>query len=141
MTKKIKIIFTLSFILNIVLIGVLLGVLSHAKPQYRLDNIEGSAKEVLRANMDKKRDAMQANHEKMNVYKKKLQEIMIAPEFNREDFDKVMNDILTIKNDIEDIKSNVFGDALSELSQQDRELISENLLRKLSKKPRKPREK
>lgn len=128
MSYKIKVIFTLSFLLNIVLLGVLLGGLYHHKKPRPPFPETAAIKEEMHKNIRANRADMHRDFKKIKEYKKELKEIIVAEEFDESAFQKKMDDILNVKNVISKRKAVTFGKTLSALSLEDRQVFSRHVL-------------
>lgn len=132
MSKKMKVIFTLSFLLNILAVGVLLGGAYKMKSNHPpLGSISEATREILKKNIQADRAEMRRNFRQMQAYKKELRDVIGAEEFDRKIFNAKVNQILAVKGKISARKVETLGKTLSELSQEDRKAFSGHVLGQL----------
>lgn len=132
MSKKIKVIFTLSFLFNIILIGVLVGGFYKTQRKHYFYPENPRIQKVMKSNMEKNKVDMTESFKQMRGYKDELKSIIIAHDFDRVAFEEKMNQILAIKNDMSTRKAQTLGKTLSELSQEERKELSAFVLRRLT---------
>lgn len=132
MSKKIKIIFTLSFLLNIIFIGALIGGLYKSQKGNPMSSMDDNVQKIIKKNMDENRDNMRVKFDQMKDLKSELKIIVEAENFDKSAFDKQMSQILKIKSDMGQGKADSLAKTLSELSQEDRKSFSNNVLRLLN---------
>ncbi len=134
MSKKIKIIFTLSFLLNIILVGILLGGSYKMQKKHHSFPKDPHIQEVMKSNMKKNKVHMVENFKKIRGYRDELKSIIIAEDFNQEAFEVKMSQILAVKNVISGRKVQTLGNTLSELSLEERKEFSGFVLSRLTDK-------
>ncbi len=136
MKKSVKIIFTLSIILNLLLLGIIGG---HA---YRIKNkprawdevkqslapetnkvfkeaFKGKGKDIWRFSKDVKQR------------KQALKEVIVAEEFDSVAFDAAARDLLTLKEAFSDRKVKFMEGVLSQLPQEERVKLADHMVEKL----------
>ena len=140
MKKSMKIIFTLSILLNLALVGAV-GGQTYKRYQWHQPPAElgEQSRDVMRQKMKAAREDMRAQFQKMREHHQALKDIISAPEFDTQAYDAGIEKILGIKDDIAHHKAAVMGQILSELSQEERQKMSGRLLHSLSGKPSKHR--
>ena len=136
MSKTVKLIVTFSFLLNIILVGIIVGGIFQQKRHHPFENIPVSQeiKLVFNKTMSQNREKMRVHFKQMKEYKKELRQIIIADEFDRQAYAVQMDKIRTIKNIMATQKAKTLGDTLSELSYEERKEISGHVLNRLSGK-------
>jgi uncharacterized membrane protein len=136
MSKTVKLIVTFSFLLNMVLVGVVVGGLykKHNAHTPRFENMSAETREVLKQSIQKNREAMRENVEQMRGHKEELKVIITAEEFDAAAYDMKMDQVLSIRNTMMVQKSKALGQTLSSLSQEQRTEMSGHILRRLSGK-------
>jgi Spy/CpxP family protein refolding chaperone len=133
MKKTIKIIFTLSLLLNIALIGVVLGGM-YKRYKWHQPPVELSEKsqKILKDNFQQTRMEMRESFDKIRADGRELQHIITAETFDREAYDEAVSKILKKKDDLAHAKADSMGDVLSRLSVEERQKISKRLVRGLA---------
>lgn len=131
MSKKIKIIFTLSFLLNILVLGVLLGGAYKMKNWHDPSSFSESTREVMRENIRMNRADMRQDFNKIREYKKDLKHIMTAEKFDKIAFEEKINQVFEIKNVISQRKAQTLSKTLSQLPQEERKAFSSHVLGQL----------
>lgn len=134
MSKKVKIIFTLSFLLNLVLFGVLFGgmyKMHHWRDSMSM-NMSEHTRVVFKENMSVNREAMRDDFQKMKQYKDELEVIISAESFDAAAYALKMSQIKEIKDNIFERKQATLQNTLSNLSQQEREDFSGHVMRMVS---------
>ena len=133
MKKTIKIIFTLSLLLNIALIGVVLGGV-YKRHKWHQPPIELSEKsqKILKDNFQQSRMQMKESFDQIRADSRELQNIITAETFDREAYNEVVSKILENKDALAHAKADSMGDVLSRLSAEERQKISKRLVRGLS---------
>ena len=137
MTKTMKIIFTLSILINLVLVGVVSGSLykrhkKHAPPIPKELSTEIRAK--LEGNIKESRGKMREQFKELKQSHEVLQRIVTAEQFDIDAYNESVNKILDAKDEISKQKAEMMGNILSELSLEERKKISEKLVKSLSYK-------
>jgi len=136
MSKNIKIIFTLSFLLNIILVGIILGGIYKPKRSNYFDkaSVSSEVREVFKKNMHQNREEMRNSFKEIKAYKDELKAIIIAEKFDEVAYSNTMKKIRDVKNLMSESKAQSLGKTLSTLSQEERKQAANLVLRKLSKK-------
>ena len=135
MTKTTKIIFTISLILNLALIGVIAGgVYKKAKRHMPPAELSLSSREMMRENIENSKKTMRADFKKMKQHRDDLEDIMLADSFDIEAYNMVVERILDAKDRIAREKSVVMGKTLAQLPLAERKKFAGHVLRSLSHK-------
>lgn len=136
MSKNIKIIFTLSFLLNIILVGVVLGGVYKKRSFHvnHLAEVSPQTREIFKKHISKNRSEMQKHFEQLKGHKQDIKNIIIAEKFDEQAYSDKMDQILAIKNTMVTQKAKTLGQTLSKLSQEERKEMSTHVLRKFSGK-------
>lgn len=144
MTNRLKIIFTISVLLNVLLIGMISGnMYHHIKPKHIDVAIDDKTKSLIHQKMKEGRPDMRLHMKQTRAQKSALEEIITAPEFNIDDYKAVTKEILASKNQMGLKKADRMGEVLQSLSQEERQQISKKFLKNMMgghKKPRHHRE-
>ncbi|HPF78404.1 MAG TPA: periplasmic heavy metal sensor [Alphaproteobacteria bacterium] len=139
MTKRIKIIFTLSVLLNILLAGVVAGHFiqkdRYHRPPMELDQ---QTREKMKASFEKSREEMREFFQEMRKQRDALDEIISAPEFDRAAYDTAVSDILESKGEIVRKKAVMMGGMLSDMSVEERRKMAPFIVRGLTSDRSKP---
>lgn len=135
MTKTMKIIFTLSILINLVLIGAVGGNFykhhkKHGLPIPKELSVESRAK--LEENMKQSRGEMREQFKALKKNHEVLQNIVSAEQFDHEAYKVAVNKILDAKDELGRQKAEMMGNVLSELSLEERKKLSAKLLKSLS---------
>lgn len=133
MSKCIKIIFTISLLLNLALIGVVGGGVwkrwNHPMPfQEASDETRALFKQAFENN----RDAMRADIDALRTARPALEKIITAQDFNRAAYDAEINTILKVRSGMEQRRAQVLGDILAQLPAAERQKIAPKMLEKLT---------
>lgn len=135
MKKSIKIIFTLSLLLNLILMGVVGGGLYKKYERHTLPSEFGeNVRSTLKENVKKSRQEIRAQFKEMRQYSEALKEIINAPEFDQEAYKAITGKILEGKDRVARQKADVMGNTLAELSQEERQEISAHIIKRLGPK-------
>lgn len=142
MTKYIKIIFTISLLLNLLLIG-LVGAGAYKKHQWHKGKFSDNPniKAVVQKNMENNkgqfRDSMKEMRDQINI----LKDIIEAEEFDMTKYDDQVSKIISGKNEMAEMKARAMGQALAELSYEERQEFSRHVIKSLVGRGKKsPRE-
>ena len=135
MSQKIKIIFTLSFLLNILLVGYIGGqeYKKHKKPDFK-HSISRESQALLKSNMRSHKRAMQEDKRNLKSIKKELGEIVEADDFDKEKFTTQMNLLLEGKHNISKKKAVHIAQTLEQLPKADRAVIFKRMMHHLGGK-------
>ena len=135
MTRYIKIIFTFSLLLNVLLIGV---VGAGMYKRYQATDFSQSRiadnpniKNVVKKAVIENRSQARANMKEMRSRLSALKDVIEAKDFDRAAYDAQVSKILSGRNDMAKIKAKAMGDALSDLSYEERQEFSRHALKSL----------
>jgi Spy/CpxP family protein refolding chaperone len=132
MTKKVKIIFTLSLILNLMLLGLIGGKIYKKTSYHRDIEISDSSRDIIRQNIKEAKENVRAQFKQMRAYKDELETIITADQFDINAYNDVIGKMLALKSDISVSRAESMGKTLSELPKEDRLKLSDRFLRSLS---------
>lgn len=140
--KYIKIIFTISLILNVMMAGVVLGGFykrHYEGPKMRTpSNISAEGQQILRDNMKANRSAMRDATREMKQSQKALQNVIAAENFDRVAYEEIVKNMLQNRSNMSQNKAFAMGDVLEALSQADREKMAKRLFKGIVMDGRKP---
>ncbi len=127
-----KIIFTVSVLLNLTLVGFV-GAHQYKKYQHHkmLDNRHGEAQDIIKK-LKPSRSEMQERMKAIRQNRTDLKMIIEADEFDLEAYEITIDKILDDKNMSARVRAEKMGKTLSSLSQEDRQKISTHMLSKFS---------
>ena len=139
MTHRIKIIFTISILFNVLFVGMVAGNFYHRiNPPQAVSDIDHSIKELIKDKMVKSGGDTRAEIKKIRAHKDSLKNIITANEFDLEAYNTVVDKILTSKNDMGRQKAEKMGEVLQSLSREERQKISKRFLKGMMGGPKKP---
>ena len=132
MTKTIKIIFTLSILLNLTLMGFVGADYykrsKHHKPPFMMDkNIHDIVKKLKPS-----REEMKQRMREARENREALKSIIQAKEFDLSAYQSAMDKIMNQKDKMARARVDKMGETLSQLSQEDRIALSNHMIKKLS---------
>lgn len=136
MTKTVKIIFTMSLVLNVLLLGGGIGALVHHPER------AGEWKKVKESLSPETRDLMKATFKKSKgevfplfkeVRKKKqeMKNVIMAEEFDPDVYDELATELKSIKGPLLDHKLEIIKGVLSQLPQDERVKLADHTVDKL----------
>ncbi len=136
MKKAIKIIFTVSVLLNIALIGVVGGHAFKKQKGYeshnKFENLSAETRDILEANRQKMRADKKGNWERKKQDREALQKIISADVFNRDEYNDAVGKMLDQRDDMMRSKAATMAEILDSLPQAEREELSKHIMRGLS---------
>jgi Asp-tRNA(Asn)/Glu-tRNA(Gln) amidotransferase A subunit family amidase len=132
MTKTIKIIFTLSILLNVVLIGLVGGCYYKKFKRQSYSHFGFTQNEMVAEKMEKSREEMREKYKKMRDQLEALESLIVEPEFNQDKYSQAVEGIIDTKNDMARRKAMLMGEVLSDMSLEERQKMSKNITRSLS---------
>lgn len=134
MTKTIKLIFTISVLLNVLLLGFIGGTI-HKKRSYWKDvkvELSEEGRDVIKKNMKASRQEMQKKFQSMKKNHSTLKKIIEAPEFDQDAYEKAVDVVLNSKDEMMRHRAQSMGKTLAELSLVERKKLSSRMLQSLS---------
>lgn len=136
MTNTIKIIFTISVLVNVLLVGFVAGSAYRQQTQWKDVKTELSDKghDIVQKNLVKSREDMREKFKEMKKHHTALKKIVEAPEFDQEAYDQTIEHILRNKDEMARFKAEAMGKTLAELPPEERKKLSGRMLKSLSGK-------
>lgn len=133
--KTSKIIFTISILLNLVFLGFV-GSHEYKKSQHHnfTNNIHEKSKGIIRQNLDISEDERRQKMKEVQQKRQALKDIVTAPEFDLVQYNKITEELLAQKDQMERKKAAALGQAMVDLSQEERQELSTHLLSKKGNK-------
>lgn len=134
MTKPIKIIFTLSLLLNIALVGVTVGCWwkkahHHGTP---FSNTAPETQALFKESFDENRAAMRADIDAIRASRTALETIIRAEPFDRAAYDAEVAKVLNIREGMNNRRAAILGGILEKLPAAEREKIVKKIVSKLT---------
>ena len=138
MSRNLKIIFTLSFALNLLLIGFLAGQALKPKPENPYHaNLSKESHQLLKNTMHQSRKDTHEEMQSMRMHKKELEAIITQEPFNKAQFITSMHNLSTIKHNIAQKRIQKFADMMENVPAEERKVVLKRLIKPfLGKKPR-----
>lgn len=129
-TKAVKVIFTVSVILNVLLLGAAGGLAYkhwNDKPPYHAIHAEMSpeARNIVARTMQNAFRDSRADMKEARAIKKDIRAIMVAPEFDAEAFDAKAEKLHSIMSAMGHKRIDITKDLAAQLSQDDRKVLAE----------------
>ena len=137
MTKTMKIIFTLSILINLVLIGVVGGSFykHHKKYAHPIPKeLSAESRAELEDDMKASREKMRAQFKELKKYHGELRSVVTAEEFDIDAYNESVDRILDTKDEMGKQKAEMMGNILSKLSLEERRKVSERFLKSFTHK-------
>lgn len=140
MRKTLKIIFTVSLLLNLVLIGVGAGAAYKMRANFALSPqpVSTEVRQKLKRSMKENRAEMRPLFKQMKENKKELRTILTAEEFDASAYRKSMENILDVKDKVARQRAVSMEKVLAELSPSERQKISERFLKRMDGNHKRP---
>lgn len=133
MSQSIKTIFTLSLLLNLILVGVSVGCL-WKRHDHKMPFSEASeqTRAEFRAAFEGNRDSMRADIDSIRASRASLESIIAAEPFDRAAYDAEVKDVLSIRDKMGQRRAGILGDVLEKLPASERALIAKKISSKLA---------
>lgn len=133
MSKPIKIIFTLSLLLNLILVGVSVGCL-WKRHDHKMPFAEASeeTRAQFRAAFEDNRDAMRADIDTVRAARASLEGIIAAEPFDRAAYDAEVKEVLVVRDRMGERRADILGDVLEKLPAEERAQIARKISSKLA---------
>lgn len=135
MKKTHKVLFTISIILNLALMGVIGGhAMKRAQdmPWFELkDKLSPQTQELMKNMFEGKKDVIFKNWQTLKEKKKKLEEVITAEQFDENAFDAAMQDWQAFNSQVTEGKKLSFKVLLKQLPQEERIKLAEHLVQVL----------
>lgn len=130
MSKRMKVIFTLSLIANILMIAVGAGLFYRfTKDQVPIaGDMSPEARHFVARTFQEGREKVKPLFEQVKQQRPKVEAIILADEFDRAAYDREVDKMLDIRDQISRERASVMGEALADLPQADREKFARRAL-------------
>ncbi len=140
MNKKIKVVLTLSLILNIFLIGFIGGQIYKLQHHKRIVNesragLSSDTKVLMRETFKNNRKLARSLFREANQKKKALIDIFTAEEFDEKAYDMVAEDLLRLGGEISKQRLEIFKELAVKLPQDERQALSKIVAVKMFGRP------
>ncbi len=138
MNRRMKIIFTVSLLLNIVFVGVAAGMFYKFCRDLPIPGtMSPDARSFVARTYQNGREEVKPLISEVKERKKKVESILLSDQFDRKSYDKAVDDVLATQAKIMRHRADTMGKALAELSPEDRKKFSREILDGLT--PGRPR--
>ena len=139
MSRNLKILFTLSFAVNLLLIGFLAG--QAIKPQYKDKQhhiaLSEDSQKLLKETMRQSRKETHEDMQAMRAHKKELEAIIAQDPFDKAQFITAMHNVSTIKHNMAQKRIEKFADMMEDIPSEERKAVLKRLIKPfLGKKPK-----
>jgi Spy/CpxP family protein refolding chaperone len=133
MSKCIKIIFTLSLLLNLVLAGMVGGgAWKHWHHEMPFGEASEQTRALFKQSFDNNRAAMKADIDALRAVRPALEKIVAAEKFDRAAYDAEVKKVLDVRNKMGQRRAAIMGDILAQLPQAERESVGKRMLMKMT---------
>lgn len=133
MSKRMKLVFTVSVLLNIVLVAVGAGMLyRYAQGIPIPGTMSPDARNFVARTYQNGREEVKPLITEVKARRKKVETILQSDDFNRKAYDAAVDDLLETQGKIARHRADTMGRALNELSPEDRKKFSKEILVNLS---------
>lgn len=133
MNKPIKIIFTLSLLLNLALVGVLVGCQwkrhDHKMP---FSEASESTRAQFKAAFEGNRANMRADIDAIRTSRATLESIITAEPFDRSAYNAEIQNVLNVRDRMGERRATILGDVLEKLPADERAQIAKKITSKLT---------
>lgn len=138
MSKRIKLIFTISILLNIVFIGVGAGMLYRYCQDIPIPGtMSPDARNFVARTYQNGREEIKPLIDEVKVRRKTVEDILQSDGFDRKAYDSAVDDLLETQGKIARHRADTMGKALNDLSDEDRKKFSKEIINGLT--PGRPR--
>ena len=129
MSKRMKVVFTLSLMLNIIFIGVGAGLLYRFCQDVPIaGDMSPDARHFVARTFQEGREEAKPLITEVKAHRAIVEKIIMAPNFDKKAYDEEVGKMLDARDKMTRHRANVMGKALSELSQDDREKFAKRAL-------------
>jgi len=131
MNPRIKLFFTLSLILNVIFVGVGLGLLYRFcvdMPMPIPADMSPEARHFIAKTFQDGREQTKPLIEKIKSKREVVEDIITAEKFDAKAYDKAVADMLETRDEISKKRASIMGEALKELPAADRERFAKRIL-------------
>ena len=138
MNKRMKLIFTISLLLNIVLVGVGTGMFFRYCQDIPIPGtMSPDARNFVARTYQNGREEVKPLITEVKARRQTVESILTSDQFDRKAYDKAVDDLLDTQGKIMRHRADTMGKALTELSDEDRKKFSKEILNGLT--PGRPR--
>lgn len=138
MSKRMKLIFTVSILLNIVLIGVGAGMFYRYCQDIPIPGtMSPDARNFVARTYQNGREEVKPLITEVKARRQKVEDILESDNFDRKSYDAAVDDLLETQGKIARHRADTMGKALNELSPEDRQKFSKEIINGLT--PGRPR--
>ena len=143
MSKKIKIILTVSVVLNVLLIGVLVGMSADEYKDHRnkraefrsaVDKLPPEKSKLVKKTMRGLHKETRKTRNELKKTRKKINKIISAPEFDESAYDVEIENLKRLQSEIMTKFGQVTKELAAQLGQEERKVIAELLKKRTFKK-------
>ncbi len=129
MNRRMKLIFTASVLLNIVLIGVALGLLYKFCQDIPIArDMSPDARNFVARTYQNGREEVKPLIQEVKARRKNVERILTADEFDRKAYDRAVDDLLATQAKIMRHRADTMGKALTDLTDDDRKKFSRQVI-------------
>jgi len=139
MTRTIKIVITLSFMLNIILMSAL-GV-SYVKKKIEKDQpvpINKQARQKIKDRISQASPEVRKNMKQVREKTKALKDIIAAPNFDKESYNQTVSELLDLRDNAARERARKMGEAMADIPPEERKKLSRGLMRHHDKDRKRP---
>ncbi len=139
MSKTVKIVLAASVILNVLLIGIVIGSFSHriAGPlamhkqmKEVIGRLPEDKQDLVRGTMKELRSETRETKKKVDTKRKEIMEVLTAPEFDEGLFDRKVTELHALMGELASEVAGAAKKIASNLDQQERKMLSELIKRR-----------
>ena len=130
LSKRVKILFTLSFLLNILLIGFLVGQVVGGKPNHKsFKEISPASQEIIKETIDKSRADMREQKQEVRQLQTQLRGLIEQEAFDKEQFKNIMGQLNDQKFKMSQHRTIKMTDTLAKLPVSDRKVVFKKMMK------------
>lgn len=133
MSKRMKLIFTISILLNIIMAGVGVGLFYRYCQDIPIPGtMSPDARNFVARTYQNGREEVKPLITEVKARKKKVEAILQSDDFDRKAYDSAVDDLLETQGKIARHRADTMGRALTELSTEDRKKFSKEIINNLT---------
>ena len=133
MSKTIKIIVTVSILLNVALLSfTAASLLRHKEHVKERPQISAQSRQKIKEKFSKADKTIRPQMQMVREKSKALKDIIIAPEFDKSAYEAAIDDVMTARQTIARERALKMGEAMADLPVSERQKLIHGLLRSLS---------
>lgn len=138
MSKRMKLIFTISVLLNIIFVGAAAGMFVRFCQDIPIPGtMSPEARSFVARTYQNGREEVKPLIDEVKARRQKVETILQSDDFNRQAYDAAVDDLLETQGKIARHRADTMGKALTELSSEDRKKFSKEIINGLT--PGRPR--